>query len=613
MHGVEGIGRIFMIRSLICIAALWVAGAAHAEWRYWAGDQGATHYSPLAQINRSNAGKLKLAWTYHTGDKGDRGRTTIECTPIVIGGVMYVTSPMLKAMALDAVTGKEIWRFDPFEGTDERARDVNRGVAYWEDAKKTDQRILYAAGKRLYCLNARTGKLNPTFGENGSVDLRKDMDGDVLADFGAPSSPGAIYKDLIVLGSKNGEGPRPATPGHIRAFNVRTGKREWIFHTLPQPGEFGQDTWEGNSWKTAGSANVWGGFSVDEKRGLVFAGTGSASFDFYGGQRLGQNLFANCVIAIDAATGKRRWHYQIVHHDLWDYDLPTAPILARAKGKDAVVQITKHGFVFVFDRETGEPIFPIEERPVPASDIPGEKAWPTQPFPLKPPPYAAQRFEPTNISPEAHEYVSKVAADMRAGTLFTPPSRQGTIAAPGTLGGGLWGGASFEPATGKLFVSAQNLPSIMKIIDAPKNASYPYNHQDYTKLRDSEGYPGVKPPWGQLTAYDLNDGTLAWQVPLGEHRELTARGVPKTGTELYGGSIVTAGGVIFIAATKDLKFRALSSSAGETLWETQLEYGGFATPSTYSVNGKQYVVIAAGGGGKMGTASGDAFVAFTLP
>lgn len=602
-----------MSRLLLCLAALWLAGAAHAEWRYWAGDQGDTRYSPLSEINRSNVAKLKLAWTYHSGDKGERGRTTIECTPIVIGDRMYVTSPMLKVMALDAATGKEIWRFDPFEGTDERPREVNRGVAYWEDAAKTDQRILYAAGKRLYCLNAKTGKLIPTFGTNGSVDLTQEMDGPVHPDLGAPTSPGAIYKDLIILGSANGEGPRPASPGHIRAYNVRTGKREWIFHTIPQPGEFGHDTWEGDSWKTAGSANEWGGFSVDEKRGLVFAGTGSATFDFYGGQRLGQDLFTDCVLALDAATGKRRWHYQIVHHDLWDYDLPTAPMLVRVRGKDAVAQITKQGFLFLFDRETGQPLFPIEERPVPASDIPGEKAWPTQPFPLRPPPFAPQRFEPTNIFPEAREYVTKLAADLRAGTLYTPPSRQGTIATPGTLGGGLWGGGSFEPGSDRLFVSAQDLPSIMKIVDAPKNASYPYGHAGYTKLRDADGNPGVKPPWGQLTAFDLHDGTIAWQVPLGEIPALTARGVPKTGTELYGGSIVTAGGVIFIGATKDLKFHAIDSATGKTLWEAQLEYGGFATPSTYSLHGKQYVVIAAGGGGKMGTASGDAYIAFTLP
>ncbi|MBI1787136.1 MAG: PQQ-binding-like beta-propeller repeat protein, partial [Acidobacteria bacterium] len=439
-----------MTRSLICVTTLSLAaGAVHAEWRYWAGDQGATRYSPLTQINRSNAARLKPAWVYHSGDKGDRGRTTIECTPIVIDGAMYLTSPMLKAIAVDPVTGKEIWRFDPFEGTEDRARDVNRGVAYWEDPNKTDRRILYAAGKHLYCLNAKTGKLIPTFGAGGSVDLRKEMDGEVLADFGAPTSPGAVYKDLIILGSHNGEGPRKASPGHIRAFNVRTGKREWIFHTIPHPGEFGHDTWEGDSWKTAGSANVWGGFSIDEKRGLVFAGTGSATFDFYGGDRVGHNLFADAVIALDAATGRRRWHYQIVHHDLWDYDLPTAPILARVRGKDALVQITKQGFTFVFDRENGQPLFPIEERPVPSSDIPGEKASPTQPFPLRPPSFAAQRFEPTNISPEAREHVSKLVADLRIGALYTPPSRQGTVAAPGTLGGGLWGGGSFEPDSGR--------------------------------------------------------------------------------------------------------------------------------------------------------------------
>src|SRR5262249_32476529 len=268
-----------MSRLLISIAALLLAGGAQAEWRYWAGDQGATRYSVLSEISRTNVARLKLAWTYHTGDKGDRGRTTIECTPVVIENVMYLTSPMLKVMAVDAVTGKEIWRFDPFEGTGDRAQGVNRGVAYWEDAKKTDQRVLYAAGKRLYCLNATTGKLISTFGADGSVDLTKEMDAEALPDLGAPSSPGAIYKDLIVLGSRNGEGPRRASPGHIRAYNVRTGKREWIFHTIPHPGEIGHDTWEGDSWKTAGSANEWGGFSVDEKRGLIFAGTGSATFD----------------------------------------------------------------------------------------------------------------------------------------------------------------------------------------------------------------------------------------------------------------------------------------------------------------------------------------------
>jgi len=593
---------------------LLLAHAALAESRYWAGDPGATRYSALNQINRSNAGQLKIAWTYYSGDKASRGQTTIECTPIVIGNVMYLTSPMLKAVAVDAATGKEIWRFDPFEGEPARARGVNRGVSYWDDAQKDDRRILFAAGKHLYCLNARTGKPIPSFGANGAVDLRLQMDSEGRAgEVGAPSSPGVIYKDLIVLGSSNGEGPAPAAPGHIRAYNVRTGKREWIFHTIPHPGEFGHDTWAGDSWKTAGSANVWGGFSVDEKRGLVFAATGSATFDFYGGERLGQNLFANSVIALDAATGKRRWHYQIVHHDIWDYDLPAPPILARSRGKDAVIQITKQGFTFVLDRETGRPLFPVEERPVPASDIPGEKAWPTQPIPVKPPPFAPQRFEPTNISPEARAYITKLVADWRAGSFYTPPSRQGTIVTPGTLGGGLWGGASIDPRSGRLFVSSQNLPSIMKILDARPNAGYPYTHEGYTKLRDADGYPGVKPPWGQLTAIDLEAGTIDWQVPLGEHPELTARGIPKTGTENYGGSVATAGGILFIAATKDLKFRVLDSTNGVTLWETALEYGGFATPATYSVNGKQYVVIAAGGGGKLGAASGDAYVAFALP
>jgi quinoprotein glucose dehydrogenase len=598
---------------VLCLLVFVVASFVKAEWNHWAGDSGATRYSALSQISRSNVAKLKLAWTYKSGDAGERGRTTIECTPIVIDGVMYVTSPVLKAIALDAATGKEIWRFDPFEGMELRPRGVNRGVSYWENADRSDRRILFTAGKRLFALNATDGKPVPTFGETGSVDLTKEVDREALGDLSGPSSPGAIYKDLIILGSSVGEGPRPASPGHIRAYNVRTGKREWIFHTIPYPGEFGYESWEPETWKTVGGANVWGGFSVDEKRGLVFAATGSATFDFFGGDRRGQNLFANSILALDAATGKRRWHYQVVHHDLWDYDLPASPILARVHGKDAVVQITKQGFVFVLDRLTGQPLFPVEERPVPPSDIDGEYAFKTQPFPLKPPPFAPQKFEPTNISPEARAYVVKMTADLRAGELYTPPSRQGTIVTPGTLGGGLWGGASYDAREGRLFVSSQNLPSIMKIIDAPKTASYPYSHQGYTKLRDEEGYPGIKPPWGTLTSINLNQGTIDWQVPLGEHPELTARGVPKTGTENYGGSIATASGLLFIAATKDLMFHAIDSKTGSTLWQTKLEFGGFATPATYAVKGKQYVVIAAGGGGKMGTASGDAYIAFTLP
>jgi quinoprotein glucose dehydrogenase len=603
------------MRILSFVLQFFLCGLLFAdEWRYYAGDPGGTRYSRLRQIDRGNVSKLRVAWTYHSGDKGDRGRTTIECTPIVVDGVMYITSPMLKAIALDAATGKEKWVFNPFAGTPDRPRGVNRGVTYWQDSKNpNDKRILHTAGTRLYALDAVTGKPIDSFGDKGSVELKAELDRQTIGSFNGVSSPGVIFNDRIILGSAVGEGPGPSAPGHVRAYDVRTGKRVWIFHTIPHPGEFGSDTWEPDAWKTVGGVNDWGGMSVDEKRGLVFLALGSPAFDFYGGQRLGQNLFGNSVVALDAATGKRIWHFQTVHHDLWDYDLPTLPMLARVGGRDAVVQLTKTAMAFVLDRETGKPLLGVEERPVPASDIPGEKAWPTQPFPIKPPPFSPQIFEPTNISPEARAYVLERLKDLRSKALFVPPSLEGSIALPGTLGGALWGGASFDPQTGYMFVSTQNLASIMALKKADPEAAYPYDHLGWTKFRDAEGYPAGKPPWGQLSAIDLTKGEIVWQVPLGEHKELTARGVPQTGTENFGGCIATAGGLIFIGATKDEMFRAFDTRKGKVLWETKLESGGYATPSTYMVNGKQYVVIAAGGGGKLGTPSSDAFVAFTLP
>ena len=602
--------RLLSFLLQFCLGGLLFAD----EWRHYAGDPGGTRYSRLRQIDRANVSKLRVAWTYHSGDKGDRGRTTIECTPIVVDGVMYLTSPMLKAIALDAATGNEKWVFNPFAGTPDRPRGVNRGVTYWQDSKNpSDKRIFHTAGTRLYALDAATGKPIDGFGEKGSIELKADLDRERIGSFNGVSSPGVIFNDRIILGSAVGEGPGPSAPGHVRAYDVRTGKRAWIFHTIPHPGEFGYDTWEPDAWKTVGGVNDWGGMSVDEKRGLVFLALGSPAFDFYGGQRLGQNLFGNSVVALDAATGKRIWHFQTVHHDLWDYDLPTLPMLARSGGRDAVVQLTKTAMAFVLDRETGKPLLPVEERPVPASDIPGEKAWPTQPFPVKPPPFSPQVFEPTNISPEARAFVLEKLKTLRSKALFVPPSMQGSVNVPGTLGGALWGGGSFDPESGYLFVSTQNLASIMALKEADKEASYPFDHLGWTKFRDAEGYPAVKPPWGQLSAIDLTKGEIVWQVPLGEYKELTARGVPQTGTENFGGNIVTAGGLIFIGATKDEMFRAFDSRKGKVLWETKLESGGYATPSTYMVNGKQYVVIAAGGGGKLGTPSGDAFVAFALP
>lgn len=589
------------------------------EWRHYAGDPAGTRYSPLDQINRSNVRHLRVAWTHRTGDKRDRPQTTIECTPIVVDGVLYLTTARVKARALDAATGQVLWTFDPFEGADGKSPEgVNRGVTFWQDGK--DKRILFAAGSRLFALNAATGKPIPDFGEKGSVDLTKELDRDIAGLYYAVTSPGVIYENLIILGSTVGEGPRPTAPGHVRAYDVRTGKREWIFHTIPHPGEFGHDTWEGDSWKTAGGCNNWGGMSVDQKRGLVFLALGSPSFDFFGGQRLGQNLFGNSVVALEAKTGRRVWHFQTVHHDLWDYDLPCLPMLVTVthKGRkvDAVAQLSKMGLLFLLDRASGQPLFPVEERKVPSSDLPGERTWPTQPFPLKPPPLSPLAFtgeDATSISPEARAYVRERLKNVRAGNIYEPPSKQGTVILPGFHGGALWGGGSFNPASGRLFVNSNNVPWILTIVDARPGAGFPFSTEGYKRFEDEEGYPAVRPPWAQLNALDLNRGEIVWQAPLGEYKELTARGIPPTGTETIGGSIATAGGLVFIGATADEKFRAFDQETGKVLWETQLEAGAYATPAAYEVRGRQYVVIAAGGGGKLRTKSGDSFVAFSLP
>ena len=604
-------------------ASAWPAAAPPAsktegEWRTSGGNLAGMRYSPLDQINHSNVHKLQVAWTYHTGDGRDKPSTTIECTPLVVNGVMYLTTAQLKLCALEAATGKLLWQFDPFEGLGEDTpRGVNRGVAYWEDGN--DQRIFFVARARLMAFDARTGKLIHEFGQGGSVDLTKGLGRDLRDLTYDVTSPGIIYKNLIIVGSMCGEGPEPTAPGHVRAFDARTGVMAWIFHTIPRPGEAGNETWEGDAWRTAGAANDWGGMTVDEKRGWVFLSTGSAAFDFYGGQRLGQNLFANCVIALDASTGKRLWHYQVVHHDLWDRDLPCPPALVTLKinGKsvDAVVQPTKFGQLFVLERETGKPLYPVAEQPVPESDVPGEKAWATQPQSLKLPPYTRQVFKEddvTNISPEAHAAALGTFQKSRSGT-WQPPSAQGTIIFPGFDGGSNWGGGSFDPTTSWYYINSHDEPWILTLVPAPDGAGYPYTHTGYNHFVDAEGYAAIKPPWGQLTAYNLNKGEIVWQAVLGEFQELTARGLPPTGTQNIGGSVVTAGGLVFIGATQDEKFRAFDKTNGKVLWEAQVPAGGYASPCTYEVKGKQYVIIAAGGGGKLRTRSGDAYVAFALP
>lgn len=701
---------VVLASTALALLAACSRGPADRDWPAFGGDAARTQYSPLDQITTSNVSRLQVAWTYRTGDARLPGRSQIQCNPIVVSGVLYATSPQLKVFALDAATGEQKWTFNPFAaGSDDHSLGVNRGVVFWADGN--DKRILVAAGQRLYALNADTGVPVPGFGEGGSVSLKEGLGERAQRLYVLSNTPGAIYKDLIVIGTRVNEGPGESAPGHIRAFDVRTGALRWTFKTIPHPGEFGYDTWPKDAYTRVGGANAWSGISVDHQRGLVFLPTGSAAFDFWGGNRHGANLFANSLLALNAATGERVWHYQFVHHDIWDRDLPSAPVLVtvthQGRRVDAVAQTTKSGHVFVFNRETGEPLFPIEEQPVPPSDLKGEAAWPTQPLPLKPPPFSRQVFtesEVTDVSEASRRAVLERLRAVRTGRPFIPPSTQGTVIFPGFDGGAEWGGAAFDDSTGLLYVNANEMPWILSMVeidpvrestsfargrrtyqihcatchgvdrrgdpakvfpalvnlpktmpreeadrivaggkammpafpmlteqerrellaflygdkpvaspgDDPPQTDIPYTHTGYNRFLDPEGFPAVKPPWGTMNAIDLNKGEIAWQVPLGEDPVLARRGRRNTGTENYGGPVVTSGGLIFIGATRDEKFRALDKRTGEVLWETTLPAGGYATPATYAVGGRQYVVIAAGGG-KMGTRSGDAYVAFALP
>ncbi|MEZ5398317.1 MAG: pyrroloquinoline quinone-dependent dehydrogenase [Bryobacteraceae bacterium] len=592
------------------------AASVDADWGVYGGDHGASRFSLLDQIRRDNVAKLKPAWTHSTGDAMQRPATTIECTPVVVDGVLYLTSPRLQVRALNAATGEALWNFDPL-GKSRRAPGVNRGVTFFRDGRKT--RILAGIQDKLYCLDARNGELVRAFGDNGVVDLTQNFDRDMTNLEYRTTSPPVVFGDTVVVGGGGGEGPRPAAPGHVRGYDVFTGKRKWIFHTIPHPGEPGHETWGKDSWKTNGGANNWSGMSVDLKRGLVFVSTGDSAFDFWGGDRPGNNLYANCVLCLDAKSGKRKWHFQTVHHDVWDYDLPAQPALVTitdgGRKRDAVAQVTKTGMLFLFDRETGKPLLGIEERKVPTDSVDGDPLSPTQPFAVKPAPFSRQTTtedELTDISKEAHEYALKKFREMRTDGPFPPPSLQGSLFAPGTLGGALWGGCSYDPASNLLFVNSSELPSIIKLRPGTKDEGFKWGHAGYDKFVDAEGYPAVKPPWGHLTAIDLRTGDYAWREVLGEYPELAARGVKKTGTFQLGGTIATAGGLIFAAATADEKIRAIDSSSGAVLWEHGLPAGGYATPCTYAVGGKQYVAIACGGGNRQRTKSGDSFVAFAL-
>lgn len=603
---------------------------AGQEWRHWGGDAGGQKYSTLKQVNRGNVAKLQVAWTYKTGEISDgtkyATRTAFETTPLMADGVLYLTTPFNRVVALEPETGKQLWSFDPdIDKTKAANLFISRGCSYWTDGKK--RRILHGTqAGRLYSIDALTGKPDPAFGSNGSIDLRIGVAEKFPERSYGVTSPPVIFKNLVITGAWVSDGDPQGPSGDVRAFDIGTGKLAWTFHTVPRPGEFGHETWEGDSWKDRGGTNVWSVMSLDTRRGLVFLPLTSPSPDYYAAGRKGANLFGDSLVALDAATGKRVWHFQTVHHNIWDYDLPAQPALVTVKSEgkviDAVAQVTKTGFTYLFDRATGKPVFPVEERPAPASDVPGEAAWPTQPRPVKPPPFARQSMKPeelTNVTAESRAFCEGVMKDAVLRPMFTPIGLQTTVLFPGTNGGTNWGGASFDPQTRTLYVNSMDVGMVFRQEKRPEGSLVAYRNRgvgtNSSRFWDPDLYPCQQPPWGHLTAIDLDKGEFRWRVTLGEYDELTKRGVAPTGTPNLGGSLVTAGGLVFIAASNDARFRAFDKDTGKTLWQTRLPASGHANPMTFwsAKTGKQYVVIAAGGGNKYNTTYADSLMVFALP
>ena len=595
----------------------------HTTWSDYGGAADSAQYSALAQIDRSNVSKLEVAWTYPTGD-----HNKYSFNPVVANGLMYVLAKNNSIVALDAATGKEIWVHAPEPDT---TAITTRGINYWESKDGSDRRLLFASNHFLRALDARTGRTIPSFGDEGRVDLKQGLDRDpktlrVLQSM----TPGRVFEDLLILGSATNQGYGSA-PGDIRAFDIRTGRLVWTFHTIPRPGEFGYDTWPKDARKRVGGANVWGEFSADEKRGIVYAPTASAKYNFYGADRSGANLFADCLLALDARTGKRLWHFQMVHHDIWDYDDATAPKLltVRHEGKllDVVALVSKQGFVWVFDRVTGKPLWPIEERPVPKSDMPGEETWPTQPFPVKPPPFARQKFTVDDLSPfltpqDRARFRDEILSARNEG-LFTPPGQRNTIQMPGNNGGANWGGAAVDPDKGSLFVVSKDLPAMLKLAkdpEADKALAASAGERFYSGfgfMIASDGLSPIAPPWSSLTAYDLNEGTIKWKIPLGDVPQLAAKGIKNTGSHYPKvGPVVTAGGLIF-TGTRDQKVRAFNVDDGKVLWEHELDAALEGIPAVYEVGGRQYIVFCAAAQTGLTPATqvkiNGAYVAFALP
>ncbi|HEY7500590.1 MAG TPA: PQQ-binding-like beta-propeller repeat protein [Vicinamibacterales bacterium] len=694
-----------MKRLVLPIVVASVFGAAsiaqpprdrYRGWAAYGGTPDQIRYSSLQQINRKNVKSLEVAWSFDAGEPGG-----LQTQPIVVDGVLFGNTPTHKVFALRASTGELLWKFD----AGIKSEGANRGLMYWTGG--TDKRIYAAVDQYVYALDAATGKPAASFGENGRIDLRQNLGRDPQTQSVRLTTPGVVYKDLVIIGGRVSEG-LPASPGDVRAYDARTGALRWSFHTIPHPGEPGYETWGKDSWRENGGANSWPGMALDAARGMIFVPTGSAAADFYGANRPGDNLYANSLIALDANTGKKIWHFQIVKHDIWDRDSPSPPnlIAIRRNGKtvDAVAQSTKHGYVFLFDRVNGTPLVPIEYRAYPSSDVPGETTAATQPIPTSPPPFARQTLTPellTNRTPDARKWALAALSTFKNEGQFAPLTvGKQTVFFPGFDGGAEWGGQAFDPETGLYYVNANDLawtgglapaedsntgrglyrqqcaschrddlegsppqipslaglasrrarPDVIAIVQkgagrmpgfpnlsssevtaivdyivAGKDSAatpgskppptVPYRFTGYRKFLDPDGYPAVAPPWGTLTAIDLAAGKFAWRIPLGEYPELAASGMTKTGTENYGGPIVTAGGLVFIGATNfDRKFRAFDKRTGQLLWETTLPFSGNATPATFEVDGRQFVVIAAGGGkGRQGSPSGSVYVAFALP
>jgi quinoprotein glucose dehydrogenase len=664
-----------------------------AEWPVYGGSAAGDRYSPLREITVDNVQHLEEAWRFDTGETGG-----FQVNPIVVGGVLYSPTPGHRVVALEAATGTLKWTFDAKIDS----RGPNRGLTFW--ARGDERRLFAAVDSYVYALDPATGAPVARFGDGGRIDLRRDLGRDPSSQSIRLTTPGIVYRDLLIVGGRVGEGAG-ASPGDIRAYDAQTGALRWSFHTIPRPGEFGYDTWSETSWKVNGGANNWAGMALDETRGIVFVPTGSAAPDFHGADRVGDNLFANCLLALDAATGRRIWHFQAVHHDLWDRDFPSPPTLVtvRRGGRlvDAVAQTTKHGYVFVLDRETGTPLFPVDERAMPASRVPGERTSPTQPIPRSPEPFARQHVTAdllTRRTPEAHAWAAAAFEKLHSDGPFAPLRvGQDTIVFPGFDGGAEWGGSAFDPASGRLFVNANDIawtgalapddgggdgrdvylracaachrddrrgtppqiPSLVNLampaerltavirngvgrmegfpdlppevtrdlvaylMDTPGHgesavpvatavSSGRLRFTGYRKFLDPDGYPAVAPPWGTLNAIDLHTGEYAWRVPLGEYPELVAKELGDTGSENYGGPIVTAGGVLFIGATNfDRKFRAFDAATGRLLWQATLPFAANTTPATYESGGRQYVVVAAGGG-RSRDPSGGLFIAYRL-